>query len=183
MDYGKLSTTIDKKLKKSIDLVLNPEVDPETRRFNLEILLREVGDRVYEVVYAMNAYDMEIEYTDGVGQGDHYYGLAKNLSDSISLGGREDVEAQLDLWLQDVIHKAQYDAFSVAAESGKYRVVTRTERADCCAWCRAHVGTFVEPSSEVFAQHDHCKGSILTEGWKSHNGVLTGKGWKEFRER
>ena len=121
MDYGKLSTTIDKKLKKSIDLVLNPEVDPETRRFNLEILLREVGDRVYEVIYAMNAYDMEIEYTSGVGQGDHYYGLAKNLSDSISLGGREDVEAQLDLWLQDVIHKAQYDAFSVAAESGKYQ--------------------------------------------------------------
>lgn len=179
MNYGSLSTTIDKKLKRAIDLIMNQEVDPEIRRFNLEILLREVGDEVYNVIYQMNAYDFEIAYTTGVGQGDRYYGMAKNLSDSISLGGKDAVDEQLNLWLQDVIHKAQYDSFEVAAQSGKYRVVTRTERYDCCPWCRSHVGTFVEPTREVFRQHDNCRGTIRTEGWKSHNGTLSGKGWKQ----
>ena len=178
MDYGKLSTTIDKDLKEAVMLILNTEVDPEVRRFNLEILLREVGTKVYNVIYAMNAYDMEIEFTTGSGINDAYYGMAKNLSDAISIGGQKEVESQLELWLQDQIHKAQYDAFNMAGENGKYRVVTREDRYDCCPWCRAHVGTFIEPTSEVFRQHDNCRGKIRTYGWKSHNGELVGKGWK-----
>lgn len=182
MNYGSLATTIEPRLKRAVKTILNPEISPEIRRFNLEILLRETGAEVYSDIYAMNAYDMEIEYTTGDGMGDRYYGMAKNLSDSISLGGSDQVEAELELWLQDVIHKAQFDAFSRAADSGKYRVATRTELPSCCDWCRRHVGTFVEPTPEVFAQHDHCRGSIETSGWKSHNGTLTGKGWKEFKQ-
>lgn len=182
MNYGRLADTIDKDLLEAVDLILNTEVDPETRQLNLEILLREAGTEVYEVIYAMNAYDMEIEYTRGPGINDNYYGMAKHLSDSISLGGREDVIAQLQLWLQDQIHKAQYDAFETAGQSGKYRVATRTELPGCCEWCARHVGTFVEPTWEVFAQHDHCRGSIETSGWKSHNGTLTGKGWKQYKQ-
>lgn len=179
MNYGSLASTIDKDLSEAVRLILNAEVEPEVRQRNLEILFKESGDKIYEVIYAMNAYDMEIEYTLGVGIDDLYYGLAKTLSDSVSVGGQPKAEEAFELWLQDTIHKAQYDAFTTAAESGKYRVVTRWEPANACPWCRAHVGTFIEPDSEVFRQHDNCRGSIRTEGWRSHNGVLTGKGWKQ----
>lgn len=181
MNYGSLASTIEPELAEAIETILNTEVDPEIRQFNLEILLREAGNDIYRVIYAMNAYDMEIEFTTGPGINDNYYGLAKNLSDSISLGGKDKVWAEFELWLQDQIHKAQMDAFNTAGENGKYRVVTRIERGDCCDWCRAHVGTFVEPSSEVFGQHEHCKGEIRTSGWKSHNGTLTGRGWKQVK--
>lgn len=179
MNYGSLASTIEPELREAVETILNPEVDPETRRFNLEILLRESGQKVYQVIYAMNAYDMEIEFTTGDGINDNYYGMAKNLSDSITLGGNDKVWAEFDLWLQDVIHKAQMDALLTAGENGKYRGVTRTERGDCCEWCRAHVGTFIEPSPEVFGQHEHCRGEIRTFGWKSRNGRLTGRGWKQ----
>lgn len=181
MNYGSLASTIDQDLVEAVETILNTEIDPEVRRFNLEILLRESGEKIYQVIYAMNAYDMEIEFTAGNGINDNYYGMAKNLSDSISLGGKDKAMAEFELWLQDVIHKAQYDAFVTAGENGKYRTVTRTERGDCCDWCRAHVGTFIEPSSEVFGQHEHCKGEIRTSGWKSRNGTLTGRGWKQVK--
>ena len=179
MNYGELASTIEPELREAVETILNPEVDPETRRFNLEILLRESGQKVYQVIYAMNAYDMEIEFTTGDGINDNYYGMAKNLSDSITLGGNDKVWAEFELWLQDVIHQAQMDAFYTAGENGKSRGVTRTERGDCCEWCRAHVGTFIEPSPEVFGQHEHCRGEIRTFGWKSRNGRLTGRGWKQ----
>lgn len=179
MNYGSLASTIEPELREAVETILNPEVDPETRRFNLEILLRESGQKVYQVIYAMNAYDMEIEFTNGGGINDNYYGMAKNLSDSITLGGNDKVWAEFELWLQDVIHQAQMDAFNTAGENGKYRGVTRIERGDCCEWCRAHVGTFIEPSPEVFGQHEHCRGEIRTFGWKSRNGRLTGRGWKQ----
>lgn len=179
MNYGSLASTITPELAEVIETILNTEIDPEVRRYNLEILFRETGADVYRVIYAMNAYDMEIEFTTGPGMNNNYYGLAKNISDSISLGGKDKVWAEFELWLQDVIHKAQYDAFVKAGENGKYRGVTRTERGDCCEWCRAHVGTFIEPLPEVFGQHEHCRGEIRTFGWKSKNGRLTGRGWKQ----
>ena len=178
MNYGSLATTVDKDFLEAIRLILNAEVEPEVRRLNLEILFRESGSKIYDVIYAMNAWDFEIEYTTGLGIDDLYYGLAKTLSDSVSLGGNTKAMEAFELWLADTIHKAQYDAFRNAAESGKYRVATRWEPADACSWCRMHVGTFIEPDSEVFRQHDNCRGRITTEGWRSHNGTLTGKGWK-----
>lgn len=181
MNYGELATTIDKDLIEAIQLILNVEIEPEVRQRNLEILFREAGSKIYDVIYAMNAWDMEIEYTVGLGIDNLYYGLAKTLSDSVSVGGVPKAYDAFELWLQDTINKAQYDAFKTAAESGKYRVVTRWEPSDACSWCRMHVGTFIEPDSEVFRRHDSCRGSIRTEGWKSHNGLLKGNGraWKQ----
>lgn len=189
MNYGSLATTIHDELVEAIRLILNPEVVPATRQRMLEILLREAGNNVYNVIYAMNAFDMEIMYTSGLGISDAYYGLAKYLSDSLSVGGSRKAYDAFDLWLQDVIHKAQKDAFDTAGENGKYRIVTREEPGGFskishryegpCEWCQGHVGTFIEPEPEVFAQHDHCNGRIKTSGWKSRNGTLTGKGWKQ----
>lgn len=178
MDYSKLGTTIRKDLQEAVSNILNPEVDPEIRQLNLEILLREVGTSVYDTIYAMAAYDMEIEYTTGSGMTNFYYELAKKLSDSVSVGGRSNAIAWLDEWLESQILKGEYDAFWTAFESGKHPIATRTEPSDCCPWCRLHVGTFVEPDSEVFRRHDRCGGVIRVSGYRSRNGALSGRGWK-----
>lgn len=180
MNYDKLSATIIDDLKTEIDIINNPEINPETRRMNLEIVLREIGEQVYDVTYAMNAYDMDIDYMSGLGINDAYYGLAKNISDSVITGGKSNIEAQIEEWLSNQILKAQYDAFWNAKDYGKYPTVTRTASWNCCDWCREVVGTFVDPSSEVFRRHDRCRCSIETSGYKTRNGRYSGdrKAWK-----
>ena len=180
MNYDSLSETILQDLKEEIAIINNPEIDPETRRYNLEIVLREVGEQAYEVVYQMNAWDMDIDYLNGKTINDAYYGLAKNISDSISVGGKSNIDAQIEEWLSNQILKAQYDAFWNAKEYGKFPTVTRTARANCCDWCREVVGTFVDPSGDVFRRHDRCKCEIMTSGWRTNNGLYSGerKAWK-----
>lgn len=180
MNYEKLGLTVRDDLQEAIATINNPEIDPETRQRNLEILFRESGEQIYRVVYAMNAWDMDIDYTEGEGINDYYYGLAKNVSDSISTGGRSNVYAQVDEWLANQILKAQYDAFRTAWESGKHPTVTRNEAANCCDFCQKFRNmTFVDPSPEVFARHDRCRGTITTSGYKTKNGTYVGarKAW------
>lgn len=178
MNYADLVDTVSDELLEAVRLILNPEIDPDVRVRNLEILFKNSGDAVYRVIYAMNAYDMDIIYTIGEGMGDAYYGLAKYLSDSVSLGGKNRNDITID-WIRNVVHQAQRDAFSTAKDFGKEPIVVRTERGNCCRWCRDHVGTFIDPTSEVFRQHDNCRGRIRTYGYKSRNGLLKGKGWKQ----
>lgn len=180
MNYDLLSNTILNDLKTEVAIINNPEIDPETRRYNLEIMLREVGEQVYNVVYDMNAFDMGINYTNGKTINDAYYGLAKNISDSISTGGKSTVEAQIEEWLSNQILKAQYDAFWNAKDFGQFPTVERWAAPGCCAWCSAVAGTFVDPDGEVFRRHDNCKCTIRTSGYKTNNGTYSGerKNWK-----
>ena len=86
MNYGKFTDTIFSKVMLALALINNPEITPEVRQFNLEILFREVGNAVYAKVYDMNAFDFGIEHTVGEGMDDRYYGLAKKASYSVSTG-------------------------------------------------------------------------------------------------
>lgn len=179
MNYDKLGATISADLYDAIAAINNTEIDPEVRQRNLEILFREIGTDVYDVIYAMNAWDMDIEYTLGVGINDAYYGLAKNVSDSISTGGRSNIEAQISEWLSNQILKGQFDAFNTARESGKMPTVTRYEPSNCCDFCHQFRNmTFIDPSPEVWRRHDRCKGRIETSGYKTKNGEYTGAGKK-----
>lgn len=85
-DYGKLANSLAPKVLKAVALLNNPEIAPETRQRNQEILLREVAKSIYEKTYDMNAFDMEISHTKGPGIDDRYYGLAKVASNSVSTG-------------------------------------------------------------------------------------------------
>ena len=70
MNYGKFTDTIFNKVMLALALINNPEIAPEVRQFNLEILFREVGNAVYAKVYDMNAFDFGIEHTIGAGMDD-----------------------------------------------------------------------------------------------------------------
>lgn len=83
-NYAALIKTIEPAVESAITIINNPEIEPEVRRRNQEILLREVGKAIYEKVYDMNAFDFEIEGTKGVGIDNRYLTLAKVVSDSVS---------------------------------------------------------------------------------------------------
>ena len=88
-NYAALVETIYPQVLSAVKIINNPEIDPEVRQRNQEILLREVGKAIYEKVYEMNAFDMEIEHTKGAGIDDRYFGLAKVTSDSVSNFARD----------------------------------------------------------------------------------------------
>lgn len=171
MDYSKLNDTIIAKVLKAVALINNPEIDPEIRQLNQEILFREVGTSVYSKVYDMNAFDYEIDYTVGPGIDDRYYGMAKVAAASVSTGALA-LDQNVRTYLDAMAAKAQQDASTNARQSGKYTKVTRTVVGETCEWCSSLAGTYTNPDSEVFRRHRKCDCSIVTEGYKSRNGLL-----------
>lgn len=172
MDYSQLNDSIMPKVLAAVALINNPEIDPEIRQLNQEILFREVGASVYAKVYGMNAFDMEIMNTTGPGIDDRYYGLAKVTSASVSAGSVGMAE-YIRNYLDNTAAKAQYDAMRISQQSGKHPTVTRTPTGkETCAWCESLAGTYTEPTGEIFARHGGCDCAIVTQGYNSRNGTL-----------
>lgn len=171
MDYGVFTKTILNKVMAAMAIINNPEIEPEVRQLNQEILFREVGASVYNKIYDMNAFDFEIEYTTGPGIDDRYYGLAKVASASISVGALG-LDEYVKNYLDTTISMAQRDAVRTARESGKFPKVVRKTNGETCKWCTSLAGTYTEPGSEVFRRHGGCDCTIVTEGYRSRNGLL-----------
>lgn len=171
MDYAKLNRTILPKMLLALGLINNPEIDPVTRQKNQEILFREVGAAVYAKIYDMNAFDFEIEHTTGPGIDERYYGMAKVASASVStgtLGLQEYVKNFLDY----AASQAQHDAMRTARESGKHPRMTRTTNGKTCKWCQSKAGEYTNPPADAFHRHGGCDCNIVTEGYKTRNGLL-----------
>ena len=171
MDYSKLTKTILDKVLRAMELINNPEIDPEVRQLNQEILFREVGQAVYAKIYDMNAYDLEIEYTKGVGMDQRHFGMAKIASTSI-VAGKLGLVDSVKNFIDSTIATAQRDAAVTAKQSGKFPKVTRKVNGETCKWCNNLAGTYTDPRPEVFRRHRGCDCSIITEGYKSRNGLL-----------
>lgn len=171
MDYAGLNETIIDKVLKALQLINNPEIDPEVRQLNQEILFREVGAAVYAKVYDMNAFDYEVEHTTGPGIDDRYYGLAKVAAASVAAGA-VGLPLLVRNYLDTMASKAQQDATRNARQSGRRTKVTRKMNGETCSWCESLAGTYENPDSEVFKRHRGCDCSIITEGYRSRNGLL-----------
>lgn len=171
MDYARLNDTIVRKLIKALRLINNPEISPEVRQLNQEILFREVGAAVYDKVYDMNAFDFEIQHTRGPGIDDRYYGLAKVASASVATGTLG-LDEYVRNYLDNIAGKAQQDAFVNAQQSRKFPRVIRSTRGETCKWCQSMAGTYNDPPPEVFRRHGGCDCEIRTEGYRSRNGLL-----------
>jgi hypothetical protein len=171
MDYAGLNDTIQKKVMAALAIINNPEVAPDVRQLNQEILFREVGAAVYAKVYNMNAFDYEIEHTTGPGIDDRHFGLAKVASASVSAGALG-LGLLVRNYLDTMASKAQQDATHNARQSGKRTRVTRKMNGETCGWCESLAGTYENPDSEVFKRHRGCDCSIITEGYRTRNGQL-----------
>ena len=171
MDYSIFTGTILKKVLAAMAIINNPEIAPEVRQRNQEILFEQVGSKVYAKIYDMNAFDMQIEHTVGNGIDDRFYGLAKVASASVATGSLG-IDEYVKNYINNTIGMAQRDAMRTARENGKRPTVTRTESPDCCKWCRSKAGTYTDPDSSVFERHGGCEGKITTAGYRSRNGLL-----------
>lgn len=171
MDYAALNDTIQKKVMAALAIINNPEIAPDIRQLNQEILFREVGAAVYAKVYDMNAFDYEIQHTTGPGIDDRHFGLAKVASASVSAGALG-LPLLVRNYLDTMASKAQQDATHNARQSGKRTRVTRKMNGETCSWCESLAGTYENPDSEVFKRHRGCDCSIITEGYRTRNGQL-----------
>ena len=171
MDYAQLNDTIQKKVMAALAIINNPEVAPDVRQLNQEILFREVGAAVYAKVYNMNAFDYEIEHTTGPGIDDRHFGLAKVAAASVSAGALG-LPLLVRNYLDTMASKAQADSTHNARQSGKRTRVTRKMNGETCGWCESLAGTYENPDSEVFKRHRGCDCSIITEGYRTRNGQL-----------
>ncbi len=171
MDYSKLNETITKKVLAALAIINNPEIAPDVRQLNQEILFREVGAAVYAKVYDMNAFDYEIQHTRGPGMDDRHYGIAKVAAASVATGALG-LHLLVRNYLDTAASNAQRDASVNAKQSGKRPKITRKMNGETCDWCQSLAGTYENPDSEVFKRHRGCDCSIITEGYKSRNGLL-----------
>ena len=171
MDYSQFNETIQKKVMAALAIINNPEIAPEVRQLNQEILFKEVGAAVYAKVYNMNAFDYEIEHTTGPGIDNRHFGLAKVAAASISAGAIG-LPLLVRNYLDTMASKAQLDATHNARQSGKRTKVTRKMNGETCSWCESLAGTYENPDSEVFKRHRGCDCSIITEGYRTRNGQL-----------
>lgn len=176
MNYAGLNDTIIQKVMAAMAIINNPEVDPEVRQLNQEILLREVGTAVYAKVYNMNAFDFEIEHTIGTGIDDRYYGLAKVAAASVSAGALG-LPLLVRNYLDNMAAKAQADATHNALQSGRrVRVVRKMSGKETCDWCaglqQTYDGTSDNVPLDIWLRHRGCDCSIETFGFKSRNGLL-----------
>lgn len=171
MDYSKLSNRLTAKVLRAIALINNPEIAPDVRQLNQEILLREVGTAVYAKVYDMNAFDYDLQGTRGPGMDDRYYGLAKVSAAAVSTGALG-LDEYVKNYLDSVASQAQDHATRNARQSGKRTKVIRKMNGETCKWCESLAGTYENPDSEVFRRHGGCDCIIITEGYNSRNGLL-----------
>lgn len=171
MDYSIFTRTILKKVIAAMTIINNPEIAPDVRQRNQEILFQQVGASVYAKIYDMNAFDMQIEHTVGAGIDDRFYGMAKVASASVATGALG-LDEYVKNFIDNTIGMAQRDAMTVARENGKRPTVTRDERADACKWCKSKEGTWTDPPADIFARHGGCDGRITTQGYGSRNGLL-----------
>lgn len=175
MNYAGLNDTIQKKVMAALAIINNPEIDPEVRQLNQEILFREVGASVYAKVYNMNAFDYEIEHTTGPGIDDRHYGMAKVAAASVSAGALG-LGLLVRNYLDSMATKAQYDASRNAAQSGRRVRVTRKLNGETCDWCakleQTFDGHFEDVPSDIWLRHRGCDCSINTEGYRTRNGLL-----------
>lgn len=171
MNYGELNNTILPKIERLTGLINNIEVDPTVRRRYMEQLYRTVGNKVYTKIYDMNAWDMLIDHTTGLGIDNRYYGLAKMTAGAPVTN--PELGSLIGEYLDSVSGKAQYDAMQTAKDSGKVPTADRrTTGSKPCKWCRGLVGIYKYPDREVFARHRDCSCSIITSGYNSRNGLL-----------
>lgn len=153
MNYAGLVDTIKPKVMEAIAVINNPEISPEIRQLNQEILLKEVGRSVYEKIYNMNAFDYGITNTSGPGIDSRHYGLAKVASNSVS-NGTAGLEEYIQNYLATMASKAQQDSFKTASQTKKRPTVTRTEGPEPVSGvrgCKVHTLTLLPKFSSVTA--------------------------------
>lgn len=176
MDFYLAIERLRPKLNRLVRIINDPAVDPTLRKQVLAAALTQIGQSIYGSAYRMQAFDMEIVETLGIGiDAQLALGLSRNLSDSIATGDLNTANDQVAMYAINATMIAMAHATETAGQLGKYRTlqIQLRGRGDC-DWCRAKArrGKIVNPTREDFHRHTNCNCNYEVQGFKSRNGQL-----------
>lgn len=176
MDFYSAVERLRPQLKRLVDIINDPTIDPTLRKRALAAALTQISQSVYSSAYRMTAFDMEILETIGIGPDAQLaLGLARNISDGIAFGDLAAANDQVAAFAVNTAGIAMAHAAVTAGQLGKYRTLRINLRGKGdCDWCRAKAarGTIINPTPEDFIRHTRCDCFYDVQGFKSRNGEL-----------
>lgn len=179
MDFSGIVEDTTSGVQNIINEILSLNIDPEIKTVQIQSVLMQVGERFGQKMFDdvsrlfdSTAIDSFIPYNEN----NRVYDLAQKIvrDHAFDLNDRPIVKEYYDI----LLGSAQESAFRNARSLEKHPTLTRRLRGETCAWCRARVGTFTDPDSELFRRHDNCDCLFIVSGYNSRNGVL-----KNYRKR
>ena len=173
MNFEPAAHDIGKLMAELLRLIAGMNISPAAKKELLTKSFGAVGTEFYEKMFndCSMLFDSTAIKTLGMSDLDNQTSrLAQKLIRNDALGRVTDqiVEGYFNSLLAD----AQNEAFKNAVSLGKVPTLTRSLRGETCEWCVARVGTWTNPSGELFARHDNCDCKIVVSGYKSRNGEL-----------
>lgn len=174
MNFSATATDISKQMSKVVDYILNLDISPAEKKKRLIKAFGIVGNEFFGKMFEDNSllFDSTALKTLGFQNPD---GQIERLSSKLVQNHNltRPNNAIVKEFFDSVLGDAQNEAFNNGRSLGKVPTLTRTLVGETCAWCRARVGTFTYPDSELFARHDNCDCLFIVKGYNSRNGILT----------
>ena len=174
MNFSATATDISKQMAKVVDYILNLDISPAEKKERLIKAFGIVGNEFFGKMFEDNSllFDSTALKTLGFQNPD---GQIERLSSKLVQNHNltRPNNAIVKEFFDSVLGDAQNEAFNNGRSLGKVPTLTRTLVGETCAWCRARVGTFTYPDSELFARHDNCDCLFIVKGYNSRNGILT----------
>ena len=174
MNFSATATDISKQMSKVVDYILNLDISPAEKKKRLIKAFGIVGNEFFGKMFEDNSllFDSTALKTLGFQNPD---GQIERLSSKLVQNHNltRPNNAIVKEFFDSVLGDAQNEAFNNGRSLGKVPTLTRTLVGETCAWCRARVGTFTYPDSELFARHDNCDCLFIVRGYNSRNGILT----------
>lgn len=173
MNFEPAANDISRLMAELLQLIVGMNVSPAAKKDLLIKSFGMVGAEFYEKIFndCSTVFDSTAIKTLGMQDLDDQTGrLAQKLIRNDALGR---VTNQIvDGYFNSLLANAQNEAFKNAVSLDKVPTLTRSLRGETCGWCQAKVGTWTNPSGELFARHDNCDCKIVVSGYKSRNGEL-----------
>ena len=174
MNFSATASDISKQMVEVVNYILGPDISPADKKARLAKAFGIVGNEFFGKMFADNSILFDSEAINTLGftnPDDQIERLSAKLVQNHNLSRPND--ATVKGFFDSVLADAQNEAFENGKSLGKVPTLTRRLVGETCAWCRARVGTFTYPDSELFARHDNCDCLFIVQGYNSRNGILT----------
>ena len=174
MNFSATASDIGKQMAKVVDYILGLNISPAEKKARLIKAFGIVGNEFFGKMFADNSILFDSEAISTLGfqnPDDQIERLSSKLIQNHNLTRPND--AIVKEFFDSVLGDAQNEAFNNGRSLGKVPTLTRRLVGETCEWCRARVGTFTDPDSELFARHDNCDCLFIVRGYNSRNGILT----------
>lgn len=173
MNFEPAASDIGKLMAELLQLIIGMNVSPDEKKDLLIKSFGVVGAEFYEKMFNDNSELFNSKAIGTLGKSDlddQTSRLAQKLLRNNAL--TRPTDQVVKGYFNSLLASAQDEAFKNAVSLGKVPTLTRSLRGETCKWCQARVGTWTNPTGELFARHDNCDCKIVVKGYNSRNGEL-----------